>query len=105
MIPLITLTTAEKVFSTIVAIIIIAYWVYMFFNDDRYEWFSQNVLPENPRDGRNISEDVLVYDYDDDCNHIAFYSYSKDNWVFINCENSIPKNFKWRYFDIEIDQP
>lgn len=105
MIPIITLTPFQLAYMAIVAILIVAYFISQLYSNDSIEWFSQHIIPENPREDRNISEDVMVYDYDNDCNLIAYYRYGVefDNWYFMGGER--PKNFKWRYFDIEIDQP
>jgi hypothetical protein len=89
----------------IIAIIMAIVWIYKT-NRKKVEWFSQHIVPENPREGRNISEDVLVYDYDNDCNLIAYYSYNNNHWCFIGAEITWkPKTFKWRYLDIDIDEP
>lgn len=104
MIATIILTTGEKVFFAVVALGIICFWIFKFYTYDEFEWFSQNRLPENPREDRNISEDVLIYDYDNDCNIIAYYCYNEEKWCFIGNADT-PKNWKWRYLDIDIDQP
>lgn len=94
-----------KTMFFIFAFFSVCVWLWKELHKD-VEWFSQHIIPENPREGRNISEDVLVYDYDNDCNLVAYYLYAPAGgyWKFIT-EGNPPSNFKWRYFDIDIDEP
>ncbi len=92
---------------------IICIWLWHQLNHPKCTWYSQHIIPENPRTDRNISEDVLIYDYDNDCNLIAYYSYSDGLWCFIGTDFfrdgkqriEPTMKFKWRYFDIDIDEP
>lgn len=98
--PLVILTEGGSNFLMILVFLAVCLWIWKCYQI-KIEWFSQHIAPENPRTDRNISEDVLVYDYDNDCNLVAYYCYSSSQWKFINWDMKVPDKFKWRYFDID----
>ena len=64
------------------------------------DWRTDEELPMNIFDERNISHDVLIYDLDTKELYTGYYSFYNDLWV-INCPKTAIKvtNFVWAYIN------
>lgn len=61
------------------------------------EWYDQKELPTEIRIDRDISKDVLVYNFETKTIHIGYYSFGNDMWVM---DSKISRDkFLWAYID------
>jgi hypothetical protein len=62
------------------------------------EWHDQNEIPEEIRDERTISKDVLIVNLKTKTLHIGYYSYGNDCWI-IDGFAITPDKFNWAYLN------
>jgi len=69
-------------------------------------WNDPKIIPEeiNKNSNGTHSIDVLCYFYDDDEHSIGWFNYIDLKWFFLCNQDYSNQNFKWRYFQNEIDK-